>query len=124
MCRGLLSLTDSEEYSACTQADDESSKRKQLDACTGSEHWKAAAADNTAGKEQCKQATADNRGFHSTAHAHAAAAKAERYVKNAQVHVCMHACVHQACKDFLALNAIPVVHQICCTHAAALIEAG
>lgn len=76
--RGLLSLTDSEEYSACTQADDESSKRKQLDACTGSEHWKAAAADNTAGKEQCKQATADNRGFHSTAHAHAAAAKAER----------------------------------------------
>lgn len=127
MCRGLLSLTDSEEYSACIQADDESSKCKQLDACTGSEHWKAAAADNTAGKEQCKQTTADNRGFHSKAHAHAAAAKAARYVWNAQVHVRMHACMHQARGDFLALNTIPVVqqiHQICCTHAAALLKQG
>ncbi|DBA87458.1 hypothetical protein WJX77_001718 [Trebouxia sp. C0004] len=75
--RGLLSLTGSEEY-ACIQANDESSQ--QLDACTGSEHWKAAAADNTAEKEQWKQPAADNRGLHSKAHAHAhaAATKAER----------------------------------------------
>jgi len=88
VCRGLLNLTESEEY-ACIQAGDESSAREQLEACAGSEDWKAAAADNTAGKEQWKQTAADNRGLHSKAHVHAAATKAERYIC---VRTCMCAC--------------------------------
>ncbi len=86
MCRGLLSLTDSEEY-ACIQAGSESSECKQLEGSTGSEEWKTAAADNTAGKEQWKQTATDNRGLHSKAHARPAATKAERYVC-----VCVCAC--------------------------------
>ncbi len=96
MCRGLLSLTDSEEY-ACIQAGDEASECKQLEGSTENEHWKAAAADNTAGAEQWKQKAADHRGLHSKARAHAAATSAERYVWNAHVHVRMRVCVHQAC---------------------------
>ncbi|DBB18106.1 TPA: hypothetical protein ACH3X3_003084 [Trebouxia sp. C0006] len=75
--RGLLSLTDSEEY-ACIQAGSESSECKQLEGSTGSEEWKTAAADDTAGKEQWKQMATDNRGLHSKAHARPAATKAER----------------------------------------------
>ena len=88
MCRGLLSLTDSEEY-ACIQAGSESSECKQLEGSTGSKHWEAAVADNTAGKEQWKQIAADNRRLHSKAHAHVAATTAERYLC---VHTCM--CVY------------------------------
>ncbi|KAA6426769.1 MAG: hypothetical protein FRX49_03094 [Trebouxia sp. A1-2] len=75
--RGLLSLTDSEEY-ACIQAGDEASECNQLEGSTGSEHRKAAAADYTAGTEQRKQTAADNRGLHSKAHAHVAATNAAR----------------------------------------------
>jgi len=100
VCRGLLSLTDSEEY-ACIQDGNESFECKQLEGSTGSEHRKAAAADNTAGKDHWKQTAADNRGLHSKAHAHAAATTAERCVC---ARTCM--CVYASCLLRLFLSCI------------------
>ena len=116
MCRGLLRLTDSEEY-ARIQAGDKSSECKQLQGSTGSEHWKAATADNKAGKEQWKQTAADHRGFQSKAHAHAAATKAERYVCVSvctRARVCVRVCAHAPCllRLVFVLYTSPVVEKM------------